>query len=126
MSQFVARGYQSGQFFGSQLFTANSEYRFPIKAIHRGSGTDPYFFKTLTGAIVVDGVSTNGFGVNEFDVLTPLTLSDQFFSLGIEARLATTLGYFIPMNFIVGYYMPFSPAYGKFAQMGLSLQIGGF
>jgi hypothetical protein len=124
--QFSARGYQTGQFYGSQLFTLNSEYRFPIKNIHRGSGTDPYFIKTLSGAVVVDGLSTKGYGVNEFDVLTPLTLSEQFWSLGLEAHLSTTLGYFIPLDFILGYYAPFSPAYGKFAQMALSLQIGGF
>ncbi len=123
--QFATRGYQAGQFYGAQLLTATSEYRFPIKNIHSGSGTDPYFIKTLTGAVVVDGISTKGFGINEFDILTPLTLSEQFWSAGIEARLSTTLGYFIPLNFVLGYYLPFSPAYGKSAQMGLSLQIGG-
>ena len=123
--QFSARGYQSGQFYGSQMLTATSEYRFPIKDIHSGSGTYAFFLKNLTGAFIVDGLATKGTGINEFDVPTPLKLSDQFWNAGAELRLGTTLGYFIPMNFILGYYMPFSPAYGKSAQTGISIQIGG-
>jgi len=124
--QFTARGYRTGQFYGSQLVTATTEYRFPIKDIHRGTGTDPFFIKTLTGAVVIDGLATKGFGVNQTNVTAPLKLSDQFYSLGFEARFSTTLGYFIPMNFIFGYYLPLAVDYGQFSQMGLSLQAGGF
>ncbi len=125
--QFAARGYKAGQFFGSQLFTATGEYRFPIREINGGSGTNPFFIKTLTGAVVVDGIATKGFGIDEFDALTPLKLSDQFWSAGLEARISTTVGYFLPLQIVFGYYLPFSPAYGgKYAQMGLSLQLGGF
>lgn len=126
VSQFALRGYSSGQFFGSQLFTGTAEYRFPIKNIHKGSGTDPLFIKTLTGAVVVDGLATKGFGVNEFNSFIPLKLTDQFWNTGIEARFSTTVGYFISVNFILGYYLPFSPAYAKSGQTALSLQIGGF
>jgi hypothetical protein len=125
--QFAARGYKAGQFFGSQLFTTTAEYRFPIREINGGSGTNAFFIKTLTGAIVADGIAVKGFGINDSDMLTRLKLSDQFWSLGAEARVSTTLGYFLPLQFVFGYYLPFSPAYGgKYAQMGLSLQLGGF
>jgi hypothetical protein len=126
VSQFALRGYQAGQFFGSQLFSGTAEYRFPVKKIHRGSGTDPFFVKTLTGAVIVDGLAAKGFGVNEFNALIPIKLSEQFWNAGIEGRLSTTIGYFIPMNFILGYYLPFSAAYAKSGQTALSLQLGGF
>lgn len=125
ITQFALRGYSAGQFFGSQLLTGTAEYRLPIKNIHKGSGTDPLFIKTLTAAVIVDGLATKGFGVNEFNKLVPTTLSEQYWNAGLEARLSTTIGYFIPMNFILGYYMPFSPTYAKSGQIALSLQLGG-
>ena len=124
--QFHLRGYQEAQFFGSQMVTSTLEYRFPLKNIHRGSGTDPFFLKTLTGAVFIDGLAVKGFGENEFETLIAQTLENQFYSAGVEARLNTTLGYFLPLRFVLGYYVPFSPAYAKTGQIALSLQIGGF
>lgn len=126
ISQFALRGYTAGQFYGSQLFTTNIEYRFPVKDLNRGWGTTPFFIKSLTGAVVVDGLAAKGTGINEFDAPTSITLSEQFWNAGVEAHLSTTLGYFIPLNVILGYYLPFSPAYAKSGQMGLSFQLGGF
>lgn len=126
MPQFHLRGYQEAQFFGSQMVTSSLEYRFPLKNIHRGSGTDPFYIKTLTGAVFVDGLAVKGFGENEFGILIPQSLNDHYYSAGIEARLNTTMGYFLPLKFVLGYYVPFSPAYAKNGQMALSLQLGGF
>ncbi len=124
--QFALRGYSAGQFYGSQLFTTNIEYRFPVKELNKGWGTTPFFIKSLTGAVVVDGLAAKGTGVNEFDAPIAITMNEQFWNTGIEAHLSTTLGYFIPLNVVLGYYLPFSPTYAKTGQMGLSFQLGGF
>ena len=123
---FTLRGYPDGIFFGSQILTSTFEYRFPIKDIHRGSGTSPFFLKTLTGAVVADGVATKGYGINTDQKLIPVRLNEQFWSAGVEARLSTTLGYVLPLRFILGYYIPFSPAYASSGQTSMSLQLGGY
>lgn len=124
--QFLLRGYQEAQFFGSQMITTNLEYRFPIKNLHRGTGTDPYYLKHLTGAIFVDGLATNGYGLTTDELLNPLKLSQQIYSAGAEIRLATTIGYFLPVQIIFGGYYPFSSTYSKNTQFATSLLIGGF
>jgi len=123
---FVLRGYPDGQFFGSQILSTTFEYRFPIKDIDRGSGTTPFFIKTLTGAVVADGVATKGYGINTNLNPIAVRLNEQFWSAGVEARLSTTVGYVLPLKFILGYYVPFSPAFADSGQMSLSLQLGGY
>jgi hypothetical protein len=124
--QFSLRGYGSAQFFGNRMLSTTLEYRFPIKDILRGPGTDPLFFKTLTGAIVVDGLATDGYGETVTFSTKAQKFSESHWSAGAEARLNTTLGYFLPVRFILGYYSPFSSEYAKTGQVGLSLQMGGF
>lgn len=123
---FTLRGYSDGHFFGSQILTSTFEYRFPIKDIHRGSGTSPFFLKTLTGAVIADGVATKGYGINIDQKLIPVRLNEQFWSAGVEARLSTTIGYVLPVKFILGYYIPFSPAFANSGQTSMSLQLDGF
>ncbi|MFZ3228583.1 MAG: hypothetical protein WA160_00135 [Pseudobdellovibrio sp.] len=123
--EYVIRGYTPSQFYGRSIWTWNTEYRFPVTTLEKGSGTSPYFLKTISGAVVADGLAVKGKGIAEDKSSSNLSLNETFWSAGIEAKLETTIGYVIPMNFILGYYLPFSPKYASTGQMGLSLQIGG-
>ena len=124
--QFVLRGYLPSQFYGRKLWTLNTEYRFPIRTLEKGSGTDAYFLKRLTGAFVVDGLATEGNSMTEAETYEKRSLNETFWSSGFEIKLDTTLGYVLPMNFILGLYVPHSPKFSSSVQTGLSLQIGGF
>jgi hypothetical protein len=123
---YVMRGYSTGQFFGRKLYNVNLEYRFPIMGIYSGSGDDPYFFHNLHGAVIVDGVATDGFAYNrKYEFFERVGTERTFWNSGLEARLETTLGYVLPLNFIVGLYNNYNGDYGKNAALGISLQAGG-
>lgn len=51
---FVLRGYEPGQFVGSNFALFNAEYRFPIAYIDRGLDTLPGFLRTLSGNLFLD------------------------------------------------------------------------
>jgi hypothetical protein len=123
--QFVMRGYPSAQFFGRSIWNANFEYRFPVSTIERGYGADPYFFRRITGAIIADGLAVEGNGLSENLVMQNLKLNESIWNTGLELKLESTIGYVLPMNFVLGYYIPHSPLYASGSQLGLSLQIGG-
>lgn len=126
MPDFVLRGYDVGQFFGSRMLSLNTEYRFPLRTLNSGSGTYFYYLKRVNGAIVVDGLTVTGGGFDKNDILKAQNMGRSFWSAGAEARLETTLGYLLPVNFIFGIYRPLSPQYAQDEfQSGLSLQIGG-
>lgn len=125
LPEFVLRGYPAGQFFGRSLWTWNTEYRFPIARLDRGTGTNAYFLKQLSGAVVADGLGVQGTGITEAKVRDNLNLNETFWSAGLELKLDTTIGYVLPMNFILGYYVPFSNRYSEHSQMALTVQLGG-
>ena len=124
--QFVLRGYPASQFYGRSLWTANTEYRFPVTNLQGGSGTNAFFAKRLSGAIIADGLGVEGRGITLDKIYLPRSLNESIWSAGIEARLETTVGYILPMNFVLGAYLPFSSQYASSPQIGLSLQLGGF
>lgn len=122
--QFVNRGYASAQFYGRNIFNANFEYRLPISNVETGSGSDAYYFKRISGAIVADALGVDGFGLGK-DLLTyPLAASEIIYSTGAELKIESTIGYILPMNFVLGFYLPHSNTFADSAQFGLSLQIG--
>jgi hypothetical protein len=124
--QFVIRGYPANQFFGRNIWNANIEYRFPVSTVERGSGSDAYYFKRISGAFVTDGIGVDGLGLKEdLSGYQGLKSNESIWSSGIELKLESTIGYILPMNFVLGYYMPYSPLYSSSSQIGLSLQIGG-
>ncbi|MGZ3689884.1 MAG: TolB family protein [Pseudobdellovibrio sp.] len=125
LPQYVLRGYSAAQFFGRNIWNANLEYRFPVSNIERGSGSDAYFFRRITGAFVTDGIGVDGFGLAEDLTLQPLKANESIWSSGLELKLESTIGYILPMNFVLGYYLPYSPQFASSSQIGLSLQIGG-
>ena len=124
--QFVMRGYAPAQFFGKNLWNTNLEYRFPINQIEKGSGTDPYFFKRLSGAFVIDGIAVEGGALDSSLTLQSLNFNESFWNTGAELKLESSIGYVLPLTFILGYYIPHSPAFSLGSQLGLSLQLGGF
>jgi len=126
LPEFLFRGYSLGQFYGSRMVTLNQEYRFPIKTLNRGNGTDPYYLKKLNGAFIVDGLAVKGSAYDKNQFVIAEDMHSSYWSYGAEARLETTIGYLLPVNFILGFYIPTAPRYSNSAQTALSLQIGGF
>ncbi len=123
--QFVLRGYLDGQFYGRSITSANFEYRFPVAELERGSGTNPLFFKRITGALISDGLSVEGGSITEDKNFVARSLNQSVWSSGLELKLETTLGYVVPVNFVLGFYLPHSPRYVSSMQSTISLEIGG-
>lgn len=122
---FVLRGYENGKFFGRSLISTNLDYRFPIANIYRGSGTDPYFFKRLHGALTFDTLSVDGYGLNrDRNAYRRVMASKRFYSYGAEAHLESTIGYVLPLTFVLGYYTGQDKFYNSAGEFNLSLLIG--
>ncbi|WII70758.1 hypothetical protein QJS83_09825 [Bdellovibrio sp. 22V] len=127
LPQYILRGYKRGQIFGRNLATVNLEYRFPIHNIYSGSGTDPIFLRRFTGALVADGAAADGLFVNDVKrVYETIDMKRSFWSAGLEGKLETTLGYVLPVNFVIGYYVAFNSPEGPEGVVGTTLQIIGF
>lgn len=128
LPQYIFRGYKRGQIYGRNLATLNAEYRFPIKSIYAGSGTDPLFLRRLSGAVVVDGAAADG--VLLLENTSPgyqlIKMNHQFWSAGVEAKLETTLGYLFPINIVIGYYAPLNSPDGNSGMINTTLQIPSF
>ncbi|XGC81399.1 hypothetical protein ACES2L_02730 [Bdellovibrio bacteriovorus] len=125
LPEYILRGYRRGQISGKNLISVNAEYRFPIASIYNGSGTDPIFMRRLSGAVIVDGVAADG---RMFDELYSenISMKRSFWSTGAELKLETTVGYVIPINFVIGYYLAFNTSRGAEGVLGSTLQITGF
>lgn len=124
---FMIRGYQAGQFLGTQMGTLNVEYRFPIADMLSGTGTTPFYIKYITGGVVADVLAVKGFGYDTNELFQRMTLSEQVSSVGVEARMSTTVGYLLPVNFVLGLYGPMSRKYAQDSLVtGLSVQLSGF
>lgn len=122
--QFLIRGYLPGHFLGRNMINTNLEYRFPLRDIDRGYGTDPIFIRRLHGALIADGVATQGYGYYQSQAqYIPTKMSEQFWSLGAELRLETTIGYVLPVQFVVYGYAPQNSEVGGDASVGLTLQM---
>ncbi|WP_413944013.1 hypothetical protein [Bdellovibrio sp. HCB-162] len=127
LPQYILRGYKRGQLFGRNLVAMNAEYRFPIKNIYAGSGTDPLFLRRVSGALVADGAAADGLFVNDKDlVYEVVNMKRSFWSAGAELKLETTIGYVIPVSVVLGYYVAFNTPNGNEGTFGTTLQIIGF
>jgi len=104
---FLVRGYPSGNLIGYNMGTATLEYRFPIANIYRGKSTVPFFLRQIHGAVVGDLASLDGY---RFDAYSATNFSrsrfgDKWFGgYGAEVKAETTVGYYLPVTFIVGVY----------------------
>jgi hypothetical protein len=87
------RGYPVNSFRGQTAGLVSLEYRFPLANIERGSGTTPFFFRRLHGAVFAEaGNAWDG----------PFHGSDLKRSIGAEARLDLYLSYFLPITLRLG------------------------
>lgn len=127
LPQYILRGYSRGQIYGRNLLAYSAEYRFPMLSIYRGSGTDPLFLRRLSGAVIADGVAADGIFINdEKGMPEAINMERSFWTAGAELKLETTLGYVIPFNLVIGYYMAFNSPRGAEGVFGTTLQISGF
>ncbi|HEY8271567.1 MAG TPA: hypothetical protein VIG33_11820 [Pseudobdellovibrionaceae bacterium] len=123
---FLARGYSTGQFIGHNMYNLNLEYRFPVQDVYHGQGTHPFFARRLYGAVITDGLATDGFAYNSTNIPTQVKASEIFWSYGIEAHLETTVGYEFPLNFVAGFYKGANEKYAPDSTLGLAIQFSGF
>lgn len=122
--EYIMRGYLNGHFLGRTVVNTQIEYRFPLKNIYRGSGTDPFYFKRIYGAIIADGVAVEGLAYRGPDkIFESVNTNQNFWNIGAEAHLDTTLGYVLPLTLVYGFYFPLNPAYAQGIQSGLSIQM---
>jgi hypothetical protein len=71
------------------------EYRFPIHNIEWAGGNTPFFFKQVHGAAFAEAGSAWDDGYNRQNLKR---------SVGTEASLDMTLGYFLPATLRLGLY----------------------
>ncbi len=92
-SGFVLRGYPVAVQVGQYYALTNTEYRFPIVNIDRGTSTFPLLLNRISGNVFFD------FGSAFNDPRAATFLS----GVGGELWFDTSLGYFAAFNFRVGY-----------------------
>lgn len=127
LPEFIMRGYRTGQFLGKNVINTNIEYRFPIQNIYGGYGTDPYFIRRLTGALIADGIAADGFFANdEKAVYEIINTKRHFWAVGAEVKLEMTLGYTFPVTVVMGYYAALDAPSGTEGALAMTLQLGGF
>lgn len=86
-SGFVLRGYEPGQFVGSEYALLNAEYRFPLLELDRGISTLPVFFQRMSGTVFAD------YGGAYFSVDPDAPLDVLHLGVGGELWFWLTLGY---------------------------------
>lgn len=127
LPQYILRGYLRGQLYGRNMLTVNAEYRFPVLDVYRGSGTDPFFIKRLSGAVVADGAAADGVLINDFTNTAEVTnMQRALWSSGVELKADTTLGYVLPLSVIFGYYAAFNAPQGSATMFATTIQFAGF
>jgi hypothetical protein len=89
------RGYPVNRYRGQKVGLATMEYRFPIQNIESGVGNTPFFFKRVHGAAFAEAG-------NAWDDV--FLRNDVKRSVGAEASLDMTLGYFLPTTVRLGLY----------------------
>lgn len=89
------RGYPANKYRGKKVGLATMEYRFPIRNIELGSGNTPFFFKRLYGGAFAEAGNAWDEVFNRKDVKR---------SVGGEASMDMTLGYFLPVTVRLGLY----------------------
>jgi Tol biopolymer transport system component len=83
------RGYPANVLHGQKAALGSLEYRFPISLLEQGYDTKPFYYRKLHGAVFFEaGDAWNG-TFHESDVRR---------SVGVEARLDMTLGYYLPLT----------------------------
>lgn len=127
LPSYVVRGYAAGLFFGKNMAVTNIDYQFPLKDLYKGNGTDPYFLRRLSAAATVDSIAVDGYVADlKKSQYVRTSMHHQFHSFGGEVRMDSTIGYLIPIRFVVGYYLTPQAPDKTPGSMAFSLQISGF
>jgi len=92
---YPLRGYRPGFAVGQYLATGTVEYRVPLKYIFQGTGTRPFFYDRLHGALFADAGEV-------WDDNTAFTSDRMKVGAGVEARLDMTLGYWLRITPTLG------------------------
>lgn len=104
------RGYPANKYRGQKVGLATLEYRFPIRNLESGVGNMPFFFKRLHGAAFAEaGNAWDG----AFDH------KDLKRSVGAEASMDMTLGYFLPITVRLGLYKALDDQRDKMAVVSI-------
>ena len=84
------RGYPANVLRGQKALFGSLEYRFPVVNVEEGSGTTPFFYRRLHGAVFFEAGSAWSGGYSGS--------SDLRRSVGAEARLDMTFAYYVPIT----------------------------
>jgi len=83
------RGYPTNVLRGQKAALGSLEYRFPISLLEQGWDTKPFYYRKLHGAVFFEAGNAWDGTFHENDVRR---------SIGAEARLDMTLGYYLPLT----------------------------
>lgn len=83
------RGYPTNVLRGRKAALGSLEYRFPVTNLERGWDTKPFFYRRFHGALFFEAGNAWDGSNHEADLRR---------SIGAEARLDMTLGYFLPIT----------------------------
>ncbi len=123
-SSFVLRGYPYGALIGHNLYTANLEYRFPIRETFEGYGVKPLFFQKYYGALFTDVTTADGAFYSIKNLKYDVANAGRYFvGSGLELKVDTTMFYQIPVTWTLGLYYGFDKeaSYGFTPFMGFTL-----
>lgn len=125
-SDFLLRGYPSGEFVGRKMLNANLEYVFPALRLDRGWGTFPFFLQQMEFALITDAMSVDGAAYDaELPGYVRRKLSQFALGSGAELRLGTTAGYSLPISFTLGLYYGYETRFGGGFTPFVALGFGG-
>lgn len=124
-SSYLIRGYLEGQFVGRNIYNANLEYRFPILSYAKWKGLFPFYLNRIHAAVVADAISVDGYVYKQpKKINVPAKTSDVFGSAGVEVKADTTLGYVVPIQFVLGVHGAFEQDYNKNPSVYLQIKSG--
>jgi hypothetical protein len=102
-TSFIMRGYPTGAFLAKKLLRGSVEYHLPLSKSYHGFGTSPAFIRRWHGVVFGDLMTVEGalydFGFAQY---RRAALGNMFGSVGVEARLDSTMFYHVPVQFIFG------------------------
>jgi hypothetical protein len=112
-SDFLLRGYPSGEFIGRKVVNANLEYALNPTYIEAGYGTFPFFIQTMDTVFFVDTMAVDGVGFDTDQRSYRVKNLKEFETgAGAELRFDTTLAYHLPFQVTLGAYYGFDQHFG--------------
>ncbi len=126
-AKFLARGYSTGQFLGRNMYNGGVEYRFPLLNFSRGQGTTPIFSRRLWGSLLADAIATDGRAYDTLNTRYDVVDANKiFWGVGAEGHYEATIGYMLPITFVLGIYQGLEKKYAPNPTASLALQFSGF